>query len=87
MYPKTKDHSNGKIRLLYEAIPLSYIAELADGKSSDGNIDIINKKINSIHENTEIFIGSKDNIKELLRFKNNKRRKYPDINLNLMFDL
>ena len=87
LYPSTNNHLNGKIRLLYEAIPLSYIAKLANGESSDGTMDIINKKINNIHENTEIFIGSKDNVKEFLKFKNNKRKKYPDINLNLMFDL
>ena len=72
---------------MYEAIPLSYIAKLANGESSDGTMDIINKKINNIKENKEIFIGSKDNVKEFLKFKNNKRKKYPDINLNLMFDL
>lgn len=87
LYPKTNNHKNGKIRLLYEAIPLSHIAKLANGKSSDGTMDIIDKKINNIHENTEIFIGSKNNVKEFLEFKKNKRRKYPDINLNLMFDL
>ena len=87
LYPKTKNHKNGKIRLLYEAIPLSHIAKLANGESSDGYVNIIDKKINDIHENTEIFIGSKDNVKEFLEFKKNKRRKYPDINLNLMFDL
>ena len=86
LYPKTDKHKNGKIRLLYEAIPLSFIANLADGLSSDGNGNIIDKKILDIHDNTEIFIGSKKNVKELLMFKNNER-KYNDINLNLMFDL
>ena len=85
LYPKTKDN-NGKIRLLYEAIPLSYLIKLADGESIDGNKNILDKELKDIHEKTEIFFGSKENIKELKEFRGEKRN-YSDINFNIMFDL
>ena len=85
LYPKTKNN-NGKIRLLYEAIPLSYLIKLADGESIDGNKNILDKELKDIHEKTEIFFGSKENIKELKEFRET-RKNYPDINLNIMFDV
>ncbi|MBT7134684.1 MAG: class 1 fructose-bisphosphatase, partial [Polaribacter sp.] len=36
MYPKGSRNPNGKLRLLYECNPMAFIAEQANGKSSDG---------------------------------------------------
>lgn len=35
-YPRDKKSKNGKLRLLYECAPMSFIAEQAGGKGSDG---------------------------------------------------
>lgn len=47
MYPADNNNKNGKIRLLYEANPLSMIIEQAGGKAIDGHnriLDIIKER-------------------------------------------
>ena len=41
MYPANDKSVNGKIRLLYEAIPFAYIFEMAGGYGSDGEIRLM----------------------------------------------
>ena len=41
LYPPTKTHANGKLRLLYEANPLAFIAEQAGGAATNGTRRII----------------------------------------------
>jgi fructose-1,6-bisphosphatase I len=36
-YPRDAISKNGKLRLLYECAPMSYLAEQAGGKGSDGH--------------------------------------------------
>ena len=62
-YPAdTKDPRmpHGKLRLLYEAIPLSFIAEQAGGKGSDGRQNILDIQPETLHQRTPLFLGSKD---------------------------
>lgn len=58
LYPADKKNSEGKLRLLYEANPLSFIMEQAGGKAIDGKNDILKKSPQSIHQRTPLFIGS-----------------------------
>ena len=51
--------SQGKLRLLYEAIPLSFIAEQAGGKGSNGRYNILDIQPNSLHQRTPFFVGNK----------------------------
>ncbi len=59
MYPQTRKHPGGKLRLLYECNPLSFIIEQAGGKSTDGQGRILDIGASSIHQTTPIFAGSK----------------------------
>lgn len=70
MYPAEKRKPNGKIRLLYEANPLSWIVEQAGGASFDGKGSILNIKPYDLHQRTPVFIGSTKNIQELKKFIN-----------------
>jgi fructose-1,6-bisphosphatase I len=61
-YPAdTKDPSKpeGKLRLLYEAAPLSFIAEQAGGTSSDGRRNILDIQPSELHQRTPLFVGDK----------------------------
>ncbi len=58
MYPQTRKHPNGKLRLLYECNPISFIVEQAGGKSTDGSGRILDIGAASIHQTTPIFAGS-----------------------------
>ena len=68
IYPADEKNKNGKLRLMYEANPLSFIAEQAGGRSSDGKRRILDIKPDSLHQRTPIFIGSEDDVKMAERF-------------------
>lgn len=72
MYPAEKNLPNGKLRLLYEVNPLSMIIENAGGKAIDGKNRILDIIPNNIHQTTPVFMGSPENIDELMLFLENK---------------
>lgn len=56
-YPATKKNPNGKIRLLYEAIPYAFMFKVCGGKYSTFNDnDILNMKINMKTDNCHIKV-------------------------------
>jgi fructose-1,6-bisphosphatase I len=62
-YPAIKDdpvRSQGKLRLLYEAAPLAFVAEQAGGYASDGTQRILDIQPTALHQRTPLFIGSRD---------------------------
>ncbi len=65
LYPPTTGHPSGKLRLLYEANPMAFIAEQAGGAATNGTTRILDIKPKSIHERTPLIVGSRD---EMARF-------------------
>ncbi len=51
---------NGKLRLLYEAAPMAFLAEQAGGAASDGRQPILDITPQELHQRTPLFIGSRD---------------------------
>lgn len=70
MYPPTVKQPEGKLRLMYEANPLAFIAEQAGGMACDGQHRIMTKRPQSVHDRTSLVIGSKKNVEEVLAFVN-----------------
>ncbi|XP_003701969.2 fructose-1,6-bisphosphatase [Megachile rotundata] len=68
LYPATKSHPNGKLRLLYECIPMAYILQKAGGLASNGEIDILDIVPEHIHQRSPLFLGSKENVEEVLQY-------------------
>jgi fructose-1,6-bisphosphatase I len=66
LYPATKKSPEGKLRLLYEANPLAFVAEQADGVATDGQHRILDKTPHTMHERTPLIIGSKDEVERVL---------------------
>jgi fructose-1,6-bisphosphatase I len=63
MYPgdlADKDKPYGKIRLMFEAQALAFIAEQAGGYGSDGMGDLLELRPHSLHQRVPIFVGSRD---------------------------
>ena len=58
IYPSTAKSPNGKLRLLYECNPLSFVIEQAGGKASDGHRRVLDITPTSLHQRTPLFIGS-----------------------------
>ena len=50
LYPPTKSHAGGKLRLMYEANPLAFIAEQAGGMATDGHRRILDIQPRAIHQ-------------------------------------
>jgi fructose-1,6-bisphosphatase I len=65
MYPATKEAKDGKIRLLYESIPMSYVVEKAGGQSSNGQHSILTIQPQSIHQRSPVFLGYKEEIEKI----------------------
>lgn len=68
IYPHSKRYPNGKLRLMYECNPLSFIIEQAGGMATDGSKRIMELEPAKIHEQTPIYIGSKKNVKTVMEF-------------------
>ena len=65
MYPATSSSPDGKLRLLYEAFPLAYIAETAGGAASNGRKRILDVEPDAMHARTPLFIGNTENVAEI----------------------
>ncbi|CAD5216426.1 unnamed protein product [Bursaphelenchus okinawaensis] len=69
MYPATSDAPNGKLRLLYECNPMAYILEHAGGLAvKDAKTRILDIQPTKIHERAPIFLGSKEDVEELVEY-------------------
>ena len=68
MYPKGSRNPNGKLRLLYECNPMAFIAEQANGKSSDGYVRTIDLKPSELHQRVPFICGSKKMVCEVEEF-------------------
>ncbi|MDB4286108.1 class 1 fructose-bisphosphatase [bacterium] len=65
MYPGTVKNPNGKLRLTFEANPMSFIAEQAGGYASDGRRRILEIDPDDLHQRVPIFVGNKEEVKKL----------------------
>lgn len=62
IYPSTNNNHNGKLRLLYEALPFAKIFHTANGDSWNENTNLLNTTINNIHQKIPVYLGTKKQI-------------------------
>jgi len=67
-YPGDKKNVNGKLRLLYECAPMSFIAEQAGGLGSTGQMRVMDIDPTEVHQRVPLFIGSKKEVEYLESF-------------------
>ncbi|MDH5681834.1 MAG: class 1 fructose-bisphosphatase [Spirochaetota bacterium] len=65
-YPADTTNLSGKLRVLYEVSPISYIMEQAGGKATTGTMNPLDLEPTDIHQRSPFFAGSPENINELL---------------------
>ena len=68
LYPPTEDNPKGKLRLLYEANPVAFLAEQAGGMAIDGERRVLDIEPESIHQRTPLVIGSRVELADFERF-------------------
>lgn len=66
LYPATQKYPNGKLRLLYEANALAYIAEQAHALATDGTQRILDIVPETLHQRTPLIIGSRNMVLEAM---------------------
>ncbi|MDB2462818.1 class 1 fructose-bisphosphatase [Algibacter sp.] len=71
MYPNCTRNKNGKLRLLYEANPIAFLAEQAGGKATSGAKRILDIVPTEIHQRIPFFCGSTDMVDKLESFLEN----------------
>ncbi|MGH9581765.1 MAG: class 1 fructose-bisphosphatase [Bryobacteraceae bacterium] len=64
MYPPTRTYPEGKLRLLYEASPLAFIAEQAGGMAVTGGERILDIQPREIHQRTSLVVGGRAEVTE-----------------------
>ena len=64
MYPwdKREPQKPGKLRLLYEANPMSWLIEQAGGAATNGHQRILDIPPGSLHERVSVILGSKNEV-------------------------
>jgi fructose-1,6-bisphosphatase I len=67
-YPADTRKPGGKLRLLYEAVPLAFIAEQAGGYASDGHRSILDVQPESLHQRIPLFIGNRELVEKAEEF-------------------
>ena len=67
-YPADTGNPGGKLRLVYEAIPLAFIIEQAGGYASDGHRNILDVQPESLHQRIPLFIGNRELVEQAEEF-------------------
>jgi fructose-1,6-bisphosphatase I len=67
MYPRDAREPDkpGKLRLLYEANPMSFIVEQAGGAATDGHLRILDIEPTKLHQRVAVFLGSKNEVERV----------------------
>jgi fructose-1,6-bisphosphatase I len=68
LYPAHEGRPQGKLRLLYEAGPLAFLAQQAGGYASDGRNSILDIEPAELHQRVPLFVGSRALVEQAERF-------------------
>ena len=70
MYPwdQREPEKAGKLRLMYEANPMSFIVEQAGGCSTNGRDRILDLQPGKLHERVAVFLGSKNEVERVTSY-------------------
>ncbi|QCE08106.1 fructose-1 [Vigna unguiculata] len=65
LYPADKKSPNGKLRVLYEVFPMSFLMEQAGGQAFTGKERALDLVPTKLHERSPIFLGSYEDVEEI----------------------
>lgn len=67
VYPATSEAPNGKLRLVYECIPMAYLISQAAGYATDGIKNILELTPTELHQKSPLYLGSKIMMDEAMK--------------------
>ena len=70
LYPWDQREPNkpGKLRVMYEANPMSWLVEQAGGAATNGQQRIMDIKPDKLHERVSVILGSKNEVERVTRY-------------------
>ena len=70
MYPWDKREPNkaGKLRLMYEANPMSWLIEQAGGAATNGRDRILDITPDALHQRVSVVLGSKNEVDRITSY-------------------
>ena len=75
MYPSDAKAKTGKLRLMYEANPMSFIVEQAGGGATTGMQRVLEVNPTGIHQRVPVILGSKNEIDRIASYHSAKKKK------------
>ena len=69
-YPADDKSPNGKLRLMYEANPLGFVAERAGGAASSGRGRILDVQPEALHQRVPLMLGPADVVEQTVSILN-----------------
>jgi fructose-1,6-bisphosphatase I len=75
MYPwdKREPHKAGKLRLMYEANPMSWLIEQAGGAATNGYERILDIPVTQLHQRVSVVLGSKNEVERVTQYHHEAR--------------
>ncbi|MFN4083836.1 MAG: class 1 fructose-bisphosphatase [Bacteroidia bacterium] len=70
IYPPTQKAPNGKLRLMFECIPMGFLSVQAGGLASTGKMSVLDVEPTELHQRVPIIMGSKNMVNKVLEFMN-----------------
>jgi len=70
MYPwdKREPQKAGKLRLMYEANPMSWLIEQAGGAATNGHTRILDLQPTQLHERVSVVLGSRNEVERITSY-------------------
>jgi fructose-1,6-bisphosphatase I len=68
MYPRDAKNKEGRLRLMYEANPMSFIVEQAGGAATDGASRILDLQPKGLHQRIAVVLGSKNEVDKVASY-------------------
>lgn len=70
LYPadRRKGYENGRLRLLYEAVPIAFLVEQAGGKATDGRTPILDLHPRDPHDHTPLAFGCAEEVEMIASY-------------------
>jgi len=65
LYPADQKSPNGKLRVLYEVFPMSFLMEQAGGQAFTGKQRALELAPAKLHDRSPVFLGSYDDVEEI----------------------
>ena len=77
MYPwdKREPDKPGKLRLMYEANPMSWLVEQAGGAATNGEQRILDIQPTQLHQRVSVFLGSKNEVDHVTELHRSQQKK------------